>query len=248
MNILCLGDSIMQYNDWTSYPQTGWIQCLDRFFTQNVKILNFARNGRSTKSFIDEGRFKTVLDNARPGDYALIQFAHNDEKQADPSRWTSPEIGGEFRSNLEYFVTELAQKGVKSVLLTPVTRRTFNESQKIKDSHGLYSQAVKDTAEKLNVPCIDMNSLTKEYFEKKSEKESRSYFMNFGPGLYENFPEGKADDSHLRPDGAYAVCRHFISALIKTKGQNAGYDSLYEEVCTKGIYEDKEIDDEKLMW
>ena len=81
----------MQYNDWTSYPQTGWVQLLDRFFESGTQILNFARNGRSSKSFIAEGRFKKVLEQAQSGDFALIQFAHNDEKSNDPERYSSPE-------------------------------------------------------------------------------------------------------------------------------------------------------------
>ena len=152
MRILCLGDSIMQYNDWTSYPQTGWVQFLDRFFVPGTQILNFARNGRSTKSFISEGRFDQVLSQAQKGDFALIQFAHNDEKKNDPDRYASPEKGGEFRQNLTMFVKKLMEKGVKPLLLTPVTRRKF-EGDVIVNSHGDYPEAIKETAGELNIPC-----------------------------------------------------------------------------------------------
>lgn len=248
MRILTLGDSIMQFNDWTSYPQTGWVQLLDRFFVTGTQILNFARNGRSTKSFISEGRFDKVLEAARSGDFALIQFAHNDEKANDSQRYTSPEKGGEFRSNLTYFVKELEKKGVKSILLTPVTRRKFEEENKISDTHGDYPSAIIETAEELNIPCFDLNSATKAYFEKKGEKESRRYFMNFEGSLYENFEDGKGDDSHLRPDGAAVVCRLFVSELLKAKDSWPEYKALADSVCVKGVWEDKEIDDEKLMW
>ena len=247
MNLFCLGDSIMQYNDWTSYPQTGWIQMLDRFF-QDVTIKNHARNGRSTKSFIAEGRFDKVLKECKAGDFAIIQFAHNDEKSADLTRYTSPDEGGEFRSNLEYFVNELRKKTVKPVLLTPVTRRLFSDELTIKDSHEPYAKAIIETAEKLKVPCIDLNLLTCRYFAKKGQGPSRSFFMNFAGGIYENYPDGKNDDSHLRPDGAYAVCRLFISELCRLEEQWPEYIPLIMAVCRKGIYEDKEIDDEKLMW
>ncbi len=72
--------------------------------------------------------------------------------------------------------------------------------------------------------------------------------MNFDSGVYENFAEGKSDDSHLRPDGAYAVCRLFISAVLKHKDEWKTLAELTDLVCTKGIYSDKEIDDEKLFW
>lgn len=248
MRILCLGDSIMQYNDWTSYPQTGWVQLLDRFFNTGVQILNFARNGRSSKSFIAEGRFETVLKEAKEGDFALIQFAHNDEKANDPSRYTQPCENGEFRKNLEFMAGELLKKGVKPILLTPVVRRKFDENKKIKNSHGEYPEAIKETARKLNIPCVDLTALTASYFEGLGEEKSRSYFMNFDSGVYENFAEGKSDDSHLRPDGAYAVCRLFISAVLKHKNECKTLTELSDLVCTKGIYSDKEIDDEKLFW
>ena len=247
MRILCLGDSIMQYNDWTSYPQTGWVQLLDRFFVPGTQILNFARNGRSTKSFISEGRFDQVLSQAQKGDFALIQFAHNDEKKNDPDRYASPEKGGEFRQNLTMFVKKLMEKGVKPLLLTPVTRRKF-EGDVIVNSHGDYPEAIKETAEELNIPCMDLTKATMDYFEKAGEKGSRRFFMNFESGLYENFPEGKSDDSHLRPDGASVVSRLFISCLLKEKDKWSEYKALTDGICVKGIYEDKEIDDEKLMW
>ena len=248
MRILCLGDSIMQYNDWTSYPQTGWVQLLDRFFVPGTEILNFARNGRSSKSFIAEGRFEKVLDAAQKGDFALIQFAHNDEKINDSQRYASAEKGGEFRKNLTFMVQELQKKGVKPLLLTPVTRRKFVSEHKIENTHGLYPQAIAETAAELKIPVIDLTTLTTEYFEKTGEKSSRSFFMNFDGGIYENYPEGKSDDSHLRCDGAYAVCRLFVSALLKTKNLWKDYSEIFEALCTRGIYSDREIDDEKLFW
>ena len=154
----------MQYNDWTSYPQTGWVQLLDRFFESGTQILNFARNGRSSKSFIAEGRFKKVLEQAQSGDFALIQFAHNDEKSNDPERYASPEKGGEFRKNLSFMAKELEKKGVKPVFLTPVTRRKFVSENKIENSHGLYPNAILETAAELKIPCIDLTALSTEYF------------------------------------------------------------------------------------
>ena len=176
----------MQYNDWTSYPQTGWVQLLDRFFENGTQILNFARNGRSSKSFIAEGRFKKVLEQVQPGDFALIQFAHNDEKSNDPERYASPEKGGEFRKNLSFMAKELEKKGVKPVFLTPVTRRKFVSENKIENSHGLYPNAILETAAELKIPCIDLTALSTEYFEKCGKEKSRRFFMNFDAGIFEN--------------------------------------------------------------
>ncbi len=253
MRILCLGDSIMQYNDFSSYPQTGWIQEFSRFFPEETQWLHFARNGRSTKSFISEGRFDVVMAQAEAGDYALIQFAHNDEKISDDTRYTSPEAGGTFRKNLAYFIRSLKEKGVFSVLLTPMARRLF-ENGHPKNSHGEYPQAVIETALEENVPCIDMTKLTMEYIDKLGDEGSKRLYMNFEKGLYENFPDGKTDNSHLRPDGASAFSRIAAEEITKIDPSFEGYE-LLRESCMNGtecifnevMGNDEDIDDENLI-
>jgi len=249
MRILCLGDSIMQYNDFSTFPQTGWVQELARFFPVSTQWLNFARNGRSTKSFIDEGRFMRVMAEAEEGDFALIQFAHNDEKD-DPLRHTGAEKGGSFRKNLTYFVRELKGKGVLPVLFTPMARRMF-ENGKAKDSHGEYALAIIETAAEENIPCIDMNALTLDFLSKTGEEASRRFYMNFDANLFENFPEGRSDNSHLRPEGANAYSKIAATQIKKiaesfpkyTKLSDfcmCGTESLFMEVES----ENGEIDDE----
>ena len=256
MRILCLGDSIMQYNDFSSYPQTGWVQELVRFFPRAVEFLNFARNGRSTKSFIEEGRFKKVLAIAREGDYALIQFGHNDEKANDPTRYTTPAPqanAGEncsFRGNLSFFVTELKKVGVKPILLTPVARRKFVDGT-LSDTHGEYPRAIIETAKNLSVPCIDMTRLTMDFLESVGEVLSRRFFMNFDANLYENYPDGKGDNSHLRPDGAYVVSRIAAEQLAKIAENFSDYAPLSDSVLIgkdkDELENDREIDDEFLI-
>lgn len=250
MRIICLGDSIMQYNDCTTYPQFGWVQLLERFLPRGTEFLNFAKNGRSTKSFIAEGRFDEAKAAARFGDYALIQFGHNDEKKQDPARYTSPEEGGEYRKNLSRFVTELHGLGVKPILLTPMARRKFIGAHKMEDTHGLYPAAVLAEAKALGVPAIDMTSLTFAYLEKIGEEKSRRFFMNFDAGEYDIFPDGKDDNSHLRADGAFAFARiaaHEITALGKNWPE---YKALSDAVITGAMDAsefEKDTGDEKLM-
>lgn len=254
MRILCLGDSIMQYNDFSTFPQTGWVQELKRFFPEDWIFLNFSRNGRSTKSFIDEGRFDLVMANAKKGDFALIQFGHNDEKSADPKRFTTPEKGGAFRKNLAYFVRSLREKGVLPVLLTPIARRMF-ENGRIQNTHAEYANAIIETASEEKVPCIDMNKLTIEFLEKKGDEPTKRFYMNFAPGLYDNYPEGKEDNSHLRPDGANAFSKIAAEEIKKIAGAFPEYKILSENCMenTDGKFwnissgENKEIDDESAI-
>ena len=86
--IYMMGDSTMQYNNYNSYPQTGWGQVLHLFAHEDVRIIDCAKNGRSTKSFIDEGRFQAILDKLEEGDFVICQFGHNDEKYDDATRFT----------------------------------------------------------------------------------------------------------------------------------------------------------------
>ena len=212
------------------------MQELKRFFPEDTQWLNFARNGRSTKSFIDEGRFVLVMKEAQKGDFALIQFAHNDEKD-DPSRHTDAGKDGSFRKNLAYFVRELRSKGVLPVLLTPVARRMFDGRTPV-NSHGEYPAAIRETAAAEGIPCIDMTALTMSLLEKEGFDSSRRLYMNFEAGLYENFPDGRDDNSHLRPDGAYAYSRlcafeiKKIADFVTEKDNNSDgiADFLYKHV------------------
>lgn len=218
MTIIFMGDSIMQYNDCTTYPQTGWPQLLPRFFPLGTTFENFARNGRSTKSFIDEGRFGDVLSRAEKDSFVLIGFAHNDEKSADPERYASPEEGGTFRKNLEFFVAELQKKGALPILLTPVVRRKFDENGKLIPTHGEYPEAIRETARKLSIPLIDLTKYTAQAVEKAGVEKSLSFYMNIPAGIYENYPNGKEDNSHLRPDGAFMVSSIVARELSKLGG------------------------------
>ncbi len=253
MRILCLGDSIMQYNDYSTFPQTGWVQEFSRFFPSDTQWLDFARNGRSTKSFIDEGRFCVVMEEAQEGDFALIQFGHNDEKISDPSRYASAEKGGAYRKNLAYLVRTLRERGVLPILLSPMCRRMI-ENGKIVDSHKEYALAMKETAAEENVPFIDMNALTIGLLESVGEKKSVDFYMNFPPNTYSNYPEGKQDNSHLRPEGAFEFSKIAANEIKKISGSFPEYKLISDTVLngTEGQFilkamrleNDKEIDDE----
>lgn len=237
----------MQRNDWTTFPQSGWVQELERFFPQELRFLNFAKNGRSTKSFIAEGRFYEALAAADEGDIALIQFGHNDEKFADPARYTSPDPSGEFRKNLEHFITEFQKKGVLPVLLSPMARRKF-ENGILEDTHGNYPNAVIETAKKLKVPAVDMSKKTFEFLKEVGEEKTRRFFMNFEAGVYENFPEGKSDNSHLRADGAFAFARLAATEFARLGEAFPAYKDFSDAVLKEGLNQaefEKDTGDER---
>lgn len=214
MKLIFMGDSTMQTNDANTYPQVGWVQALSLFILEDIKIVNFARNGCSTKSFIDLGLFEKVLAAIEVGDYCFIQFGHNDAKEVNPMRYTNPKTT--YKENLRLFIQAIQERGATPILLTSIYRRQFNESNVIKSNNHLgYPQAMMEVGEETNTFLIDMCSLTKEHLQNLGDDGSKRLFMNFKEGMYENYPLGLHDDSHLRFDGAYDVSKIFIKEILR---------------------------------
>lgn len=123
LTIFTIGDSTMaNKNLYGGNPERGWCMVLPGFFSEDIRIDNHAANGRSSKSFISEGRWAKVISQVKKGDYVFIQFGHNDEK-ADSARHTDP--GTTFDDNLRRFVNETRAKGGIPVLFNSIVRRNF---------------------------------------------------------------------------------------------------------------------------
>ncbi len=229
--IFMVGDSTMANKDLTGgNPERGWGHVLPGFFSEEVRIDNHAVNGRSTKSFIDEGRWDKVIAEVRKGDYVFIQFGHNDEKD-DPARHTEP--GGSFNANLKRFVAETRAKGGIPVLFTSIVRRQFAEDGTLKETHGAYITETKKVATEMNVPLIDLNSLTHDWVQTLGDGPSRNYFMWVQPHTLACCPEGKQDDTHLNVAGARAVAAMAVKALSETISTFSSYIRRYEFVVAK---------------
>src|SRR5215813_15672855 len=134
-------------------PEHGWGQLLPKFFKDPAMIVNHAANGRSTRSFITEGRWQKLVEALQPGDWVIIQFAHNDEK-------IFPNAHGEFQDNLRRFVADVRAKKANPILATPCARRMFDEAGKLVDTHGDYPDAVRAVAAETKVPLLEMTRLT----------------------------------------------------------------------------------------
>ena len=199
--IFWAADSTVQTNNITTYPQTGIGQVFSLYVRDGVTVVNHAKNGRSTKSFMDEGRLKKIDEQIGAGDYLFIQFGHNDEKSEDPTRYTEP--FSTFMENLETYIDVARKHGAYPVLITPLERRCFVDEKHLgMGAHSDYVAAMKQTAEKCNVPLVDLYSMSRGELKKAGEPGSRRWYMYFSAGEYKNYPEGKTDNTHLRYDGA----------------------------------------------
>lgn len=215
--IFWVGDSTVQTNDITTYPQTGIGQVFSLYLREDITVCNHAKNGRSTKSFLDEGRFVPVKQNMTEGDFLFIQFGHNDEKIQDPTRYTIP--GSTFDENLCIFINAARECGAYPVLITPLERRCFEENGKLgAGAHGEYVSAIKSVAIKENVPLVDLYSMSRELMNEAGEKKTVEWFMNIEPGIYKNCPEGKKDNTHLKYEGAVTFAGLIVEGLKKCGG------------------------------
>ncbi|NML58978.1 rhamnogalacturonan acetylesterase [Chryseobacterium cheonjiense] len=198
------------------YPITGWGQVFQPFFmkdsltnmkpgiaTDSVAVIDRAHGGRSTRTFFQEGRWRYVYEHLKPGDYVLMQFGHNDSSEKHTERYVNIEGYKEF---LRLFVIQTKQKGANPIILTPVARNYPWKDGKLQNVHGEYWQAPIDVAMEMNVPYIDLNKLSMEYFTHKGQDfTTNHYFMNFPENTYEAYPKGQKDNTHFQPEGAKAV-------------------------------------------
>lgn len=211
MNIIFwAGDSTVQTNDYSTYPQTGIGQVFPIFLKEGYRLENHAKNGRSTKSFMDEGRLAAIEERIGQGDFLFIQFGHNDEKDQDPTRYTEP--FSSYMDNLETFINAARTRGAYPVLITPLERRCFADDSRLDaGAHFDYVSAMKQTAEKCNVPLVDLYSMSRDILEKVGEEKSRKWYMYFDADEYLQHPEESRDNTHLRYDGAV----NFASLIAK---------------------------------
>ncbi len=174
ITVFTIGDSTMANKKAEVAPETGWCQAFPAFVDATVEVRNRAVNGRSTKSFISEGRWKAVLDSLKAGDYVFIQFGHNDAKIQDSTRYAEPFTT--YRASLERFVRETRKKGATPILFTPIVRRKF-ENGFLADTHGNYPLVVRKVCAEQNVPLIDLQLLTAGAVTAIGEEGSKKIYL-----------------------------------------------------------------------
>lgn len=166
VKIALIGDSTVASYRPSEKEIAGWGQMLHESFSDRVTVKNHAASGRSSRSFLREGRWEPVLKE-KP-DYVFIQFGHNDQP-GKGDRTTDPD--GDFRDNLRKYVADARAIGAKPILVTPVARRTFRDG-KITSSQMPYVKAVLAVGEEQKVPVIDLNAASTELFERLGDEGS----------------------------------------------------------------------------
>ena len=212
ITVFLVGDSTMADKPYAgSNPEKGWGQVFPLYFSEGIRFENHAMNGRSTKSFRAEGQWDTVMERLKAGDYVIIEFGHNDQKINSEDRYAFAD--STYRDNLTRFVQEVRAKGGKPVLATPISRRSFDDHGVLTDTHGRYSEVVREVAEQLEVPLFDLHAKTVEVIEQFGMEKSKELFLHYKPGDYDKFPKGVEDNTHLSPTGAFKVADLAVEEL-----------------------------------
>lgn len=208
-----VGDSTMADKPDLSYPERGWGQLFREDVGPRLRLVNHAVNGRSSKSFRDEGRWDRMLEQLRPGDWVLIQFGHNDEKAQDPKRYADPVK--DYPANLRRFVAEVRAHGAHPILATSVVRRAWNDAGQLEDTHGAYLTAVRAVAAEEKVLLLDLEAVTRRLETGLGVEDSKKLHMIFAPGVDPHFPEGHTDNTHYVEFGARLVAQAAAREMVR---------------------------------
>jgi len=212
-HVFLAGDSTMADKP-LDLPERGWGMALQQFFKAPAMVLNHAMNGRSTKSFIAEGRWDRLVMELRAGDFVIIQFGHNDEKIDKPGVGT--DVTTEFPENLRRFVREVRAKNATPLLATPVARRKFDPTGRLTATHGAYPEAVRAVAKAETVPLLELERATSEWLQGVGDEPSKKFFMWIQPGQLARLPGGSRDDTHFVDAGAQHVAELAVAELKRT--------------------------------
>ena len=209
------GDSTAANKAADKRPETGWGEMLQQYFDPSkVKIDNRALNGRSTKSFISEGRWQAIVDGLKKGDFVFVQFGHNDESKDKGDRYTPPD---EYRANLIRFIEDVRGRNANIVLLTPVMRRKFDRDGNFVDTHGEYPDIVRAVAKRHNVPLIDIHRKSEALIKGYGVEGSRILFLQLKKDEDPNYPNGIEDNTHFRPAGADEIAKLVVEGIRENK-------------------------------
>lgn len=199
------GDSIP-----VPFLERGWGQMLPDFLNENVIVKNYAQNGRSSRTFIEQEWWNKIVSEVQTGDYVIIQFGHNDSAEDKPDRYTSPK---EYTQNISRFIDEVKAKGANPIICTSVVRRRFDKDKNFIDSHGIYISLAIEVAKEKGVPLIDMYKKSKDLLIKLGENKSIDLFLHIQPKENSLFPDGKIDNTHFREKGASMMAALFIEGI-----------------------------------
>ena len=204
---LCGNSTVVDQND---EPWASWGQMIPRWFGPEVAISNHAESGLTARTFLGSNRLEKILSMMKRGDYVVCEFGHNDEKEHRPGDgpWYH------YVYNLKIFIDKVREKGGNLIFCTPTQRRAWEDDNRtLKMTHGEFPDAMKWVAEKEKVPVIDLNMMTKVFFETLGFEDSKRALVHYPAHTWPGQEKELADNTHFNPYGAYEVSKMVVMGM-----------------------------------
>lgn len=204
---LCGNSTVVDQNN---EPWASWGQMIPRWFDPRVAISNHAESGLTARTFLGGNRLEKILTMMRPGDYVVCEFGHNDEKEHRPGdgAWYH------YIYNLKIFIDKVRAAGGHIIFCTPTQRRAWQDDNRhIKDTHGDFPAAMLSVAEREQVPVIDLNGMTRTFFETLGFEDSKKALVHYPANTFPGQDKALADNTHFNPYGAYEVAKMVVMGM-----------------------------------
>ena len=205
--------------DQEEEPWASWGQMITRWFGPQVAIANYAESGLSCTSFLAQLRLDKILSELKKGDYVIVEFGHNDEKEkkAGDGAWYS------YSRNLKIFVDRVRAAGGNIIFCTPTARRSFDAEGHLINTHGDYPAAMKAVAQREQVPVIDLTQMSTTFFEALGVEGSKKALVHYPANTFANQDKPLADNTHFNPYGAWEVAKMVVMGLKQINSPLVNY-------------------------
>ena len=202
---LCGNSTVVDQED---EPWASWGQMITRWFGEGVVFANYAESGLSCTSFLAQLRLDKILTQLKAGDYVIVEFGHNDEKEkkAGDGAWYS------YSRNLKIFVDRVRQAGGHIIFCTPTARRSFKNGRN-QNTHGDYPEAMKTVARREHVPVIDLTAMSTTFYEALGEEGSKRALVHYPANTFPGQDKALADNTHFNPYGAWEIAKMVVMGL-----------------------------------
>ena len=200
------GDSTV--TDQKDEPWATWGMMIPAFFDRGTAVANHAESGLALSSFVAHRRLEKILSTMKAGDFVLIQFGHNDQKE------TSPDAGADkgYSKRLASFIDEVKAKGAHPVVVTPVERRRFRDGKPYGTLQD-YAAAAKRVAAEKDVPVIDLNAMSLKLYEALGEEGSKHAFVHYPANTFPDQPQALKDDTHHNSYGGFELAKCVVQGI-----------------------------------
>jgi lysophospholipase L1-like esterase len=198
--------------DQSQEPWAAWGQMIPVFFQPGkVAVANYAESGETLRAFAGEKRLAKILSLMKPGDYLFIEFAHNDQKPGG----THVDAFTTYKEELKRYIGEARRKGGIPVLVTSMHRRRFDDKGRVVNTLADYPEAARQTAREENVALIDLNEMSKAFYEALGPEQSKRAFVHYPANAFPGQTAELKDDTHFSTYGAYQLAKCVVAGIRK---------------------------------